>query len=162
VVVRERVPGPARTPEVADVLSTAVTTGYRILEHTADIGLEATAATPEDVFREAARALIAIAVDATSVEPSETCAVAVTGDDYPSLLVNFLDEIVYLFDSGRFAPAECEVVRLAPTRIDARLFGSARDPARHPWRLIVKAVTYHGLVVERHGDGWRARVFLVV
>jgi SHS2 domain-containing protein len=57
-------------------------------------------------------------------------------------------------------PAHVAVDRLGPEKLDARLIGEPRDPARHPWRLIVKAVTYHGLEVTSYGGTWRARVFL--
>jgi SHS2 domain-containing protein len=47
-----------------------------------------------------------------------------------------------------------------PAALHATLHGEPRDPARHPWRLIVKAVTYHRLAVQPSAAGWEARVFL--
>lgn len=84
----------------------------------------------------------------------------VEGDDVPSLLVNFLAEILSLFDAGHFAPARVEVARVTPTAVEATLVGEPRSPARHRWSLIVKAVTYHGLEVREHDGAWTARVFL--
>jgi SHS2 domain-containing protein len=136
--------------------------GFTLLEHTADIGFHATGDTPADLFQQAARALLSIAVDTAAVSARTSLAVHVTGDGYPGLLVNFLEEIVYLFDAGRFAPVDCQVERASPTAIHARLIGEPRVPERHPWKLIVKAVTYHGLQVVPDAGGWSARVFLDV
>jgi SHS2 domain-containing protein len=38
--------------------------------------------------------------------------------------------------------------------------GEPRDAARHRARLIVKAVTYHQLKIERRGGVWAAEVYL--
>ena len=34
------------------------------------------------------------------------------------------------------------------------------DPARHEFDMEIKAITYHGLKVERDGDGWLAEVIV--
>ena len=84
----------------------------------------------------------------------------VEGDDVASLLVNFLAEILSLFDAGHFAPAAVEVTSVTPTVVEATLVGEPRSAACHSWSVTVKAVTYHGLEVREHGGAWTARVFL--
>ncbi len=137
-------------------------TGFTILEHTADVGFEARGETAAAMFEQAAAALLSIAVDDRDLGGSARWSLAVRAPDYPSLLVNFLEEILYLFDTGRFAPRSCEVTDLDSTSVAATLVGEPRDPRRHPWRLIVKAVTYHGLEVTEHDGTWVGRVFLDV
>ena len=133
---------------------------FEILEHTADIGFRAWGPTPAALFENAARAMGVIAADADAIDPRGELTVEVTGEDYESLLVNWLSEIVYLFDSGRFAAARYEVDEITPQKLGARLIGEPRDPARHPWRLIIKAVTYHEIEVAERKGRWEARVFL--
>jgi SHS2 domain-containing protein len=133
---------------------------FAILEHTADIGLEAYGPTPGELFRQAALGLLAIAVDDAAIAGSDVRPLQVAGDDFPSLLVNFLEEVLYEFDSNRFAARDCEIEAISPTAVSARLVGEPRVPERHRWKLIVKAVTYHGLEVKELDGGWRARVFL--
>jgi SHS2 domain-containing protein len=133
---------------------------YEILEHTADIGFRAWGPTAAELFRIAACALMAIAAGGLFVSDIEQHAVEVTGHDYESLMVNWLEEVLYLFDSGRFAADNFIVTEITPEFLRAHLLGEPRDPARHPWRLIVKAITYHQIeVVERDGR-WEARVFV--
>jgi SHS2 domain-containing protein len=136
--------------------------GFEILEHTADIGFRARGATAVELFQHAADAFLSIACNRTEARERETMEVVVDGDDLPSLLVNFLEEILYLFDAGRFATVRVSVDEVTGRLLRARLHGEPRDPARHPWRLIVKAITYHGLEVGEHGGRWEARVFMDV
>jgi SHS2 domain-containing protein len=137
-------------------------TRFEILEHTADVGFAAEAPGPERLFEAAAQAFIEIAIEREAIAQSDALQIEVAGDDLPSLLVNFLEEMLYLFDTARFAPAAARVETVSPTRLRANLLGEARDPARHRWKLIVKAVTYHGLEVQERDGRWSARVFLDV
>ena len=133
---------------------------FEILEHTADIGFRAWGPSPAVLFENAARAMGVIAADPDAAEPRTELAVEITGDDYESLLVNWLSEIVYLFDSGRFAARRYKVNEITPQKLTARLLGEPRDPHRHPWRLIIKAVTYHEIEVAERNGRWEARIFV--
>lgn len=135
---------------------------FEILEHTADVGFRARGATAAALFEHAAEAFLSIAAERHQVEERESLEITVDGDDLPSLLVNFLEELLYLFDTGRFVPARVHVLEITGNAVRARLSGEPRDPARHPWRLIVKAATYHGIEVGEHAGHWQARVFLDV
>ena len=135
-------------------------TPFRILEHTADIGFEALGASRAEVFANAARALFHIIVDAGSVAPRETVIVRVQGTDPPSLLVNWLSELLYLQDAEGWLFRDFTVNSLADTLLTAAARGEKRDPARHQLKRLVKAVTYHQLGLEQTAAGWRAQVYV--
>ena len=42
--------------------------------------------------------------------------------------------------------------------LDGTLVGERHDPARHPVKILIKAVTYHGLQVVRLEGTWTASV----
>lgn len=133
---------------------------YEILEHTADIGFRAWGATPAELFRNAARAMMAIAVDAATLSGGEEKEVRVTGDGYPDLMVNWLSEVLYFFDSDEFAGRDFRVDGIDGNHLRATLIGEPRDTQRHTWELIIKAITYHQLKVEEVHGRWEAEVFL--
>jgi SHS2 domain-containing protein len=135
---------------------------FEIVEHTADIGFRAWASTPAELFQNSALALMAIAADAEAVSGSEERTITVGGHDYESLLVNWLEEILYLFDSAQFAPRDFRVDEVTPTSVTGRLVGEPRESARHPWKVIVKAITYHGIEVAERNGRWESRVFVDV
>jgi SHS2 domain-containing protein len=76
------------------------------------------------------------------------------------LLVDWLNEVLYWFDGKRIAFRSFRVTEFRDTAIGAVGAGEPRDPERHRARLIVKAVTYHQLKIERRGGVWLAEVYL--
>jgi SHS2 domain-containing protein len=101
--------------------------------------------------------MLSIAGDVENVSPREQYPLSAEGGDLESLLVNWLNEVLYWFDGRRIAFREFRIGRIGPERIEA--VGSGQ-PRAHPARLIVKAATYHQLKVARSGDGWVAEVYL--
>src|SRR2546426_3210626 len=111
---------------------------FEFLEHTADIGVRITAATPAELVAEAARAFYAVLLDEGSrerVESREERAVDLSGPDGETVLVEFLEELIYRFDYEKLLLPAVEVgeVRLETDggRLRARLRGERLDPARH-------------------------------
>lgn len=133
---------------------------YEILEHTADIGFRAWGPSPSELFRNAARAMMAIATEPETLSGFEERELETRGGDYPDLMVNWLSEVLYLFDTNQFAARDFRVDDIAADRLRATLIGEPREPERHPWELIIKAVTYHQLKVEQQNSRWQAEVFL--
>ena len=133
---------------------------FEILEHPADIGFRAFGRTLPELFENAAYALLAIRADPEEVDPREEFPVGADGTDYESLLVGFLSEVLYLVDGKQIAFRRVRIDTLSETAIAATGLGEPHDPARHHVKLIVKAVTYHQLRIERTTDGWSAQVYL--
>ena len=133
---------------------------FEVLEHPADIGFRAFGATLPDLYASAAVALLSIAGDPKAAEPREKRRLTVESGDRESLMVDWLNEVLYWFDGRLFAFREFRVESLTDGRIEAVGVGEPRDPERHRARLIVKAVTYHQLRVEERGGAWIAEVYL--
>jgi protein archease len=133
---------------------------FRVLEHTADVGFEAFGRTLEEVYANAARALTDMIVDLDAVRPAEEVKIEVEGSDAPSLLVNWLSELLYRFDADRWLFRDFELASLSDRALDARARGEKFDPARHGIKLMVKAITYHQLALDETADGWRAQVYV--
>ena len=133
---------------------------FEILEHTADIGLRAWGAGPAELFAHAGLALQSIAVEMEKVTERAAYPIAAEGEDYESLLVNFLNEVLYYLDGERVVMGRFEIDRISPESVSGRGWGEPRDPERHPPKLVVKGVTYHQLEVVHNAGRWTARVFL--
>ena len=131
---------------------------YRVFDHTADLGVEVTAATREDLYAGAAIALFDLMADLSTVRAGTSREVAVAGEDAADLLVNFLRELLDAHNGDGFLVKACLVRELNVCKIRALLRGERFDPARHRIAREIKAVTYHQASVEKTGDGWKARV----
>lgn len=135
---------------------------FEVLEHMADIGFRAWGNTPAELFENAAYAMMSIAAETETIVPRDEVAIEVMGEDYESLLVNWLSEVLYQFDADFFATSKFLVDKIGPTMLGGRLVGEVREPARHCWKLIVKGVTYHDIEFLERDGFWESRVFLDV
>jgi SHS2 domain-containing protein len=134
--------------------------GFRILEHPADMGLEVWGPNLTDVFRLAALGLTSIIVDPASVDDRERRTVSIKGSDIENLLVRWLSEILYIYDGEGFLVSDVEIMSLHDSGIEATLKGAKTDTGNHQFRVDVKAVTYHQLKIALEKDVWTAKVFL--
>ena len=133
---------------------------FEVLEHPADIGFRAFGGTLPELFAHAALAMLSIADDPAAAAPKQEYPLAVESGDRESLLVDWLNEVLYWFDGKRITFRDFRVTQFRETAIEAVGVGEPRDPLRHRARLIVKAVTYHQLKIERRGGWWVAEVYL--
>lgn len=133
---------------------------HEFFEHTADLGLRIRAADRDTLFAEAARALFsAIVEDLASVEPRQQVEVRLPGDDTEYLLFDWLNELLYRFDSEHLLLAKF-VVHVDENGLAGTAWGEPLDRARHQLSHEVKAITYHGLKLEQTPDGWLAEVIV--
>jgi SHS2 domain-containing protein len=131
---------------------------YRVFDHTADLGVEVTAASPEELYAGAAMALFDQMVDPSTVRAGTSREIAVQGEDAADLLVNFLRDLLDAYNGDGFLVKACLVREIDACGIRASLSGERFDPARHRIEQEIKAVTYHQASVERTEEGWKARV----
>lgn len=133
---------------------------FEILEHTADIGVRARGPSLAALFENAAAGLLDVAFDAGAVAARESRPLVAEDTDRESLLLNWLQEVLWLVDGEGWLPQRVEVREISETRVTGVAHGEPRDPARHAFRVIVKAVTYHLLSVREEQGAWVAEVYL--
>ncbi len=133
---------------------------FETFEHTADIGIRVRAASLEELFSDAARGLFSvIAANLDAVRPLQEIALTIAGQRHDDLLIDWLDELLFTFDTKRLLFGEFKV-QFSATGLAATARGEPIDRARHELNMEVKAITYHGLKVDRDGDGWLAEVIV--
>ena len=117
--------------------------GHELVEHTADVGLRVWAATLDEVFAEAAIGLVAIMGHGDGPPVSET--VEFDAPDRDALFVDWLSEVLFLFDARAVVPVQVRV-RIDRERcaLSATIDG-VRAESFVQEGPAVKAVTYHGL-----------------
>jgi SHS2 domain-containing protein len=121
--------------------------GFLVTDHTADVGLRAWGPTPAAAFVAAAEGMFAIGLGdrwERRGEPQEL-EVRVQAADWPSLLVEWLVELLGLFEVEGFVPEVLAVHECQPTSFAAHLTGTI---LASPVAMAIKAVTYHDLAVN--------------
>ena len=129
---------------------------YEWENHTAELALTIEAPSEDAVFAEALEAFGRLVELEQDGEPARH-EIELTGADRPRLLVDWLEELVYLADTDSFVPDRVEGLELRDDGLQAVVAGRRAhlDP-------LVQAATYHDLRFERAGDRWRARIVLDV
>ncbi len=135
---------------------------FEIIEHPADVGFRCRGGTREELFANAARAMMSLACDPQGIAERESREIAVTGDTDESLLFGWLAEILAISDAEKMFFRRAEVTSLTDHEVRGRISGERYDRQRHRAGTYIKAVTMHQLRVEQSADGWQAQVFLDV
>jgi SHS2 domain-containing protein len=133
-----------------------------VLEHTAEVGLRARADSLEGLLQELATGLFGLITDPQAVQAREAWPVEVHADDLTALVVEWLNELLFLHARDGMLACRCEVHEVGPQRLRATVWGERFDPDRHPRGIEVKSATYHQARVDRSSDGWTAVVYLDV
>jgi SHS2 domain-containing protein len=135
---------------------------YIFLDHTADAKFQAFGRNLEEAFANAALATASLMWDPEQVKPKISHPFRVQGHDLEQLLVRFLGEIVYLFDTRAFLLHSADEVRIENEPDGFRLQGVFRgdiDSGLYDLFGGVKAVTYNEIKVET-ADGVTLQVVL--
>lgn len=133
---------------------------YETFEHTADVGIRVRAGDLNRLFADAARGLFSlIAANLEAVRPVQEVQYRLQGERLDDLFFDWLAELLFTFDTRRLVFCEFQV-DVQPGALQATARGEPIDHTRHEMDMEVKAITYHGLKVERDGDGWLAEVIV--
>lgn len=146
---------------------------FSFFDHTADLGIAVNAATPSELFGDAAKGLTAaICGNPESMTATESIAVTIHSDTLEDLLYDWLDEILFRFDAEHFLLAGCESLHLTGDfttdrsrstanstaySLIAVLRGERFDVSKHQMDREVKAITYHQLEIHGQANQWSAK-----
>jgi SHS2 domain-containing protein len=133
---------------------------FRLLEHTADMGVEAWAGSCEGALEEIARGLATMSYGDSPAAAVVKAAIVVQAEDLVELLVNWLNEVVYWSEKENLVPADFRIESLSNGELLATVAGEPFDPVRHTVERQVKSVTYHQACLEETAEGWHARVYV--
>ncbi|MCD4699672.1 MAG: archease [Phycisphaerae bacterium] len=134
----------------------------RSFEHTADMGLEARADTLAELFEAMGEGLAEVICPRREVKRQRALQIRVESENVESLLVDFLAELLGLFNLEKFLISGVSVERINETSVACEVVGENYDPSRHELGDEIKAVTYHRLKVARQDTGWVGTVILDV
>ncbi len=140
---------------------------YKYFDHTADIGVEISGRTKKDLFANAAGVLFDIMIENSVNNNSGTMQkkqknLTIKGADPQDLMINFLRELLYLFNGEQWVVNHCEIIKCSNKTLNARIIGEQYDNRQHSIKTEIKAVTYSGVTLQKIKSGWKARVIFDV
>ncbi len=123
---------------------------FEIINHTADVGIIAYGGDMKQAFANASKAMFSLITELDDVEEIEHRDIELTAPDQESLLVGWLNELIYLFDAEQMLFKRFDIVRLSQTHLKARSYGHKVDSSKHNLKMGVKAATYHMLKIDKN------------
>ena len=134
----------------------------RYIEHPSDVGFEVYGDTLEELFANAAIAMYSLMTDVDEIEEEEEREIEINSEDLYSLMFDWLDELIFLFDSESLVMKKFDI---AVNETDFSICGNCKggkfDPSRHVSGIIIKAVTYNMMEIKSN-EVWSAKVVLDV
>ncbi|MDY6892790.1 MAG: archease [Chloroflexota bacterium] len=132
---------------------------FEIVDHTADVGIAANGSSLEEAFANAAYGMFSLIAELEGVTETLCREISLQAPDQESLLVDWLNELLYLFDVDHVIFSRFEVRELDQNHLRAEAYGEQIDTSRHRLKTEVKAATYHSLKIEEN-NGFRVQVIL--
>ena len=130
---------------------------FEIINHTADVGIVAYGTDMSQAFANAARALFSLITELDDVVEILHRDVELEATDEEGLLVEWLNDLIYLFDTENIIFKRFDITKLSNTQLKARSYGEKVDKSKHKLKTGVKAATYHMLKVDK-GNGCKVQV----
>ncbi|MCX5725614.1 MAG: archease [Candidatus Saganbacteria bacterium] len=131
---------------------------FEPLDHPSDVGIIAYGKTLPEVFESAAAGMFSIMGDLEAVRIKSSFDIKADGDNKESLLINWLNELIYLEDTKKVILKEFKIKSFFETKLEAEVSGEKIDLSRHKFARPIKAATYNQLLIEQKGKTWSARV----
>ena len=131
---------------------------FDVVEHTADTGIVAYGADMREAFANAAYGMFSLMADLREVREETSRYIEAEASDRESLVVSWLNELLYIFDAERIIFRRFDILQVTNTRLKADAYGEKVDPSRHKLRGGVKAATYHTLKVAERRERYSIRV----
>lgn len=145
---------------------------FELVDISGDAGIVAFGGNLRELFGNAAAGMYSLITDAEKFQETKSIHVHIERDSLESLLVAWLNELIFLFDTNGFVAKDIAITILSvPSEegtftagaekrfaLRASLSGEEFDPSRHEGKLLIKAATYHDLQLEKRGGTWRSKI----
>lgn len=120
---------------------------YKLLDHTADLMVEAYGETLEECFANAGYALFDQTVDLSTVSPEGEINFEIEEDVAEDRLYSFLSELLFIEDCDNFIVCGLDV-KFDGNKVVCRGRGETLDRSKHRLKSEIKAVTYHMMNID--------------
>lgn len=131
---------------------------YRITTHHTEMAVRITGSTQAELYTNSAFALFDVMTDMATVEMKETIALEIEGNDRDDLMVNWMRELLYLYQNNGYLLKEFKIIQVNDTIVKAEVRGEKVDPDRHEVKQEIASVAAHKSRMEKTGNRWTAQV----
>lgn len=131
---------------------------YRLNRHQSEIAVRVIGQSQADLFANSAFALFDVMTDIQAIDPKERLPLEVEGTDRDDLMVNWVRELLYLYQGSGYLLKEFHIREVKDTEVRAEVAGEKIDPDRHEIKQEIASVAAHKSRMEKTGNQWTAHL----
>ncbi|MBM4260666.1 MAG: archease [Deltaproteobacteria bacterium] len=131
---------------------------YRITKRQSELAVRVTGNSQADLFGNSAFALFDVLTDFGTIEIKEKLPLEVEGNDRDDLMINWMRELLYLFQGSGYLLKEFHISEVKDKIVKAEVCGEKIDPDRHEIKQEIAAVAYQHGRMEKTGNQWIAQL----
>jgi SHS2 domain-containing protein len=136
---------------------------YRITKHQSELAVRVVGESQADLFANSALTLFDVMVaDLEKVECKESIPLEVEGSDRDDLMVNWVRELLYLYQGSGYLLREFLIREVKDTVVKADVRGEKIDPDRHEIQQEIAAVASHKSRMQKTGNQWTAHLIFEI
>jgi len=136
---------------------------YRLTKHQSELAIRVTGESQADLFANSAFTLFDVMVmDVDKVEARERIPLEVEGTDRDDLMVNWMRELLYLYQGSGYLLREFLIREVKDTVVKAEVAGEKIDPDRHEIEQEIATVAFHKSRMDKTGNQWTAHLIFEV
>ncbi len=137
--------------------------GYKFIEHPADIAVEITAESIEELFETGAEAWKASVLENSSAEIPFEFMIETESSTLEELLVEFLSELNFMLFSKKLVYSKTKSLIIDENnnyKLKAMLYFEDFNPSWHQLKNEIKAITYHQMKIVKTGNTYSSKLIL--
>jgi SHS2 domain-containing protein len=127
---------------------------FEEIEHTADLAIRAYGRDMKELFANAAYGMFTLMAEPSLEGPAREREVSLEAMDCESLLVDWLNELIYLHEVERETYSQFDIEALSPTKLKAHVTGGLTKSKTKA----IKAATFHDLAIQETANGFVATI----
>jgi len=132
---------------------------YRLTKRQSELAVRVTGNSQAELFANSAYALFDVMTDnIDTIEIKEKMPLEVEGADRDDLMINWMRELLYLYQGSGYLLKQFEIREVKDTVVKAEVCGEKIDPDRHEIKQEIAAVAYQHGRMEKTGNQWIAQL----
>ena len=135
---------------------------YRVTPHHSELAVKVFGSSQVELFQNSGWALFDVTTDIEKIETKDCVPLEVEGTDQDDLLVNWVRELLYLYQGSGYLLKEFRISELGDKRVKAEACGEKIDPDRHEIKKEIVAIAYDKSRMVKTGDQWTAQLIFEV
>ncbi|MDD5688118.1 MAG: archease [Elusimicrobia bacterium] len=133
---------------------------FKIINHTADVGIIVTGKTIKKLFENAAFGMFSLITPLKKVQKKISISVSIKSNNYEELLVAFLNELQYYYAVKKLLFKDFKISKITKTHLNANVSGE--KISKHEILHDIKAATYHNLKIDKTLIGFQTQIIFDV